>query len=107
MKYCGNCGNELKENADVCLNCGAATDKFKASGRHRTGPSGLQITAKVFMIIGTVVSGIFIIPLAWCLPMTIKYSRRIKRGEDVGVGFKVSTLLFVNTISGILMLAGK
>jgi uncharacterized membrane protein YvbJ len=22
MRYCSNCGNELKEGADVCLNCG-------------------------------------------------------------------------------------
>ena len=22
MKYCSNCGNELKDGADVCLNCG-------------------------------------------------------------------------------------
>ena len=22
MKYCSNCGNELKPEADVCLNCG-------------------------------------------------------------------------------------
>ena len=21
-KFCSNCGNELKENADVCLSCG-------------------------------------------------------------------------------------
>ena len=58
----------------------------------------------VFMIIGTVFMGFSIIPLAWCLPMTIIYNRKIKNGEVVGTGFKVCSLLFVNTIAGILML---
>ena len=26
-KYCGNCGNELNENQDVCLKCGAKVQK--------------------------------------------------------------------------------
>lgn len=29
MKYCSNCGKELKEGADVCLNCGKAINKEK------------------------------------------------------------------------------
>ena len=27
-KYCTNCGKELNENQDVCLNCGIATKKI-------------------------------------------------------------------------------
>lgn len=67
-------------------------------------PSGLSVAAKVFMIISTVVYGLYIIPLAWCLPMTISYSKKIKNGEPVSTGFKVCTLLFVNLIADILML---
>ena len=66
--------------------------------------SPLKIVAKVFMIIGTVVSGLYIIPLAWCLPMTIAYCNMIKRKEPISVGFKVCTLLFVSLICGILLL---
>jgi TM2 domain-containing membrane protein YozV len=29
MKYCSNCGKELKEGADVCLNCGKEINKPK------------------------------------------------------------------------------
>ena len=67
-------------------------------------PSGLSIAAKVLMIISTVVYGFYLIPLAWCLPMTISYSNKIKYGQPVSTGFKVCTLLFVNLIAGILML---
>ena len=69
--------------------------------------SGLATAAKIFMIISTVVMGLYIIPLAWCLPMTITYCNKLKRGEPIGTGFKVCSLLFVNTIAGILMLCDK
>ena len=70
-------------------------------------PSGLSTAAKIFMIISTVVMGLYIIPLAWCLPMTISYFNKIKNRQPVSTGFKVCTLLFVNTIAGILMLCDK
>ena len=41
--------------------------------------------------------------LAWCIPMTIHFARKLKNGESVGTAFKVCTLLFVNIIAGILM----
>ncbi|MDD5979507.1 MAG: TM2 domain-containing protein [bacterium] len=36
MKYCPNCGKELKEGADVCLHCGKA---IKNSGIKQNGKS--------------------------------------------------------------------
>ena len=69
--------------------------------------SGLATAAKVLMIISTVFMGLYIIPLAWCIPMTISYSKKLESGEPISTGFKVCTLLFVNLISGILMLCDK
>lgn len=66
--------------------------------------TGMQTAAKILMIISTVIMGIYIIPLAWCLPMTISYFRKLKNNEPVTTGFKICVLLFVNLISGILML---
>ncbi len=66
--------------------------------------SGLATAAKILMIISTVVMGLYLIPLAWCLPMTISYCNKLKTGQPVSIGFKICTLLFVNTIGGILML---
>lgn len=31
-KFCTNCGKELKDNADICLNCGAKTHANEFSG---------------------------------------------------------------------------
>ena len=69
--------------------------------------SGLATVAKILMIVSTVVTGLYLIPLAWCIPMTISYSNKLKNGLPVSTGFKICTLLFVNTIAGILMLCDK
>jgi uncharacterized membrane protein YvbJ len=102
MKYCSKCGNQLFDEAVICPQCGCATGYQEHTIRKQT--STMQTVAKIFMIIGTVINGFAIIPLAWCVPMTLSYINKIKNGERVGTGFKVCTLLFVNTIAGILML---
>ena len=69
-------------------------------------PSGLSKAAKILMIISTIILACSScgIALAWCLPMTISYSRKIRAGLPVSTGFKVWTLLIVNTLAGIFML---
>ena len=128
--YCVHCGKEINENAVICPNCGVPTDKYYA-GNKKSDNKGLQTAAKVFLIISCIgigllfligfiafmavgmffgagaivcVSFLYLIPLAWCLPMTIHYFKATKNNEKVGTGFKVCTLLFVNLIAGILML---
>ena len=108
MKYCKNCGQELPEEADFFSNCGAQC-YYKVEPTHQPQSnanegSTLKTLALVFMIIATVISGFAIIPLCWCIPMTVYYSKRIKTGEPIDIGFKICTLLFVSTLSGILML---
>lgn len=112
MKYCTHCGNQIEDDAVVCVSCGRMVGdpvNFNQPAAEPAGPSSLAIVAKVFMIIGTVAMALCTcgIGLAWCLPMTISYSKNIKNGTPVSTGFKVCTLLFVNTVSGILMLCDK
>lgn len=59
---------------------------------------------KVFMILGCVSIGWLIIPLAWCIPMTVSVFKKLKSGESISTGLKVCSLLFVNLIAGVLML---
>lgn len=102
MKFCSKCGNQIADEAVICPNCGCATgyQEAPAKGSETT----LQTVAKVFMILGTIANGFALIPLAWCIPMTVSYFRKVKNGEPVSTGFKVCSLLFVNVVSGILML---
>ena len=83
---------------------------------------GIMAFYSLFMILGFVgafgglfyLSGPFYLyaimlcaPLFWCIPMTVVLSRKMKSNQPVGVGFKVCTLIFVNLISGILLLCRK
>ena len=121
MKYCSHCGQALDGNSNVCPVCGK-TNESQASSAPRepkesqasSAPrepkeSGLATAAKILMILGTIVNAIsgFLIPLAWCIPMTISYCRKLKRGEPISTGFKVCSLLFVSLLGGILMLCDK
>ncbi len=48
-----------------------------------------------------------LIPLAWGIPMVIVLSDKIKNEKPISTGFKICTLLFVNTVAGILLLCDK
>ena len=104
MKYCTHCGAQIEDDAVVCVGCGRMVNEQPAA--EPAGPSALSTVALVFMIIGTVAMAISTccIGLAWCLPMTISYNKSRKNGTPVSTGFKVCSLLFVNTVAGILML---
>lgn len=103
MKFCSKCGHEIMEEAVVCPNCGCAVSQDKPK-QQAGGSDGLAIASKIFLIIGCICQGIFLLPLAWCLPITISICGKMKRGEPVGTGLKVCALLFVNLIAGILLL---
>lgn len=100
MKYCSRCGAQADDDVAFCASCGAA---FPAPSKPKTR-SALQTAAAVFMVIGCVTYGWSLLPLAWLIPMTVVYFRRTREGGNVGLGFKICTLLFVNLIAGILML---
>ncbi len=108
MKFCANCGATLVDEAVFCPACGSAVEAGITMQQPVVAPakeSGLSLAAKILMIIGTIITAIstFGVGLAWTLPMTISYCNKIKRGAKIGTGFKVCSLLFVNTIAGILM----
>ena len=106
MKFCTHCGAELVDDAVVCTSCG----RLIASNPVAPKPeSGLSTAAKVLMILGTVIMAFttYGIGLAWCIPMTVSYFKKIKNGLPISTGFKVCSLLFVSMIGGILMLCDK
>ena len=98
-RFCTHCGHKVHEDAVVCVHCGCGIEKVKKS-------KGLEIAIKVFMLIGMIFGALYTfgISLCWCIPMTVYYFNKVKKGEEIGTGFKVCSLLFVNTIAGILML---
>ena len=133
MKYCTKCGNQIADESTFCPVCGAQVaapqaapqvapqqpEQPYAQPQQYYAPqqpayyapvkqeSGLTTAAKILMIVGTVFMGFYLIPLAWCIPMTVIYFRKLKNNEPISTGFKVCCLLFVSLIGGILMLCDK
>lgn len=108
--YCSKCGEKIMDEAVVCPKCGCLVgDRLqKATSQQKNHTkTTLQTTTLAFLIIAVVLQGFFLITLAWTLPMTLSYNRRINENEPIGVGFKVCTLIFVSFIAGILMLCDK
>ena len=102
--YCSKCGAEILDEAVVCPKCGCLTNNHSISELNGSESANLKTIAKVLMIFSCVAMGLFIIPLAWTIPMTVYYSNCIKNNQHVSITFKICTLFFVNTIAGILML---
>ena len=111
--FCSKCGKEVGSDDLFCSKCGASLQpqttqvqsvNVVVGEKKEENNNGLQLVAKIFMILSCVFTGFWIIPLAWTIPMTVVYHNKVKNNEKVGMGFKICTLLFVNTIAGILML---
>lgn len=102
MKFCSKCGKEIADEAVICTGCGCLVEQTVKIGNG--GNDGLAVAAKFFLILGCVASGWLLLPLAWCLPITISICNKMKNNEPVGTGLKVCALLFVNLIGGILLL---
>lgn len=102
MKYCQKCGKEIMDETVICPGCGCKVEGEKQT--KNAGNDGLAIAAKIFLILGCIAQGWLLVPLAWCLPITISICNQMKRGEPVGMGLKICSLLFVNLIGGILLL---
>lgn len=109
MPYCTKCGAEMKEEDAFCPSCGcpkgAGTAVAAAPASKEEGLTAIETVAFVFMILGTVFAAmVFLIPLAWCIPMTIHAKKAMDEKRKIDVGFKVCTLLFVSIVAGILLL---
>ena len=107
MKYCSECGNELLDKAEICPRCGCRVSPPQTAGKSSSSNEDLDLITKIFLILGTITLGAFLIPLAWCIPMTVHAFECINENKPLSTGFKVCTLLFVSMIAGILMLCRK
>ena len=89
-RYCTNCGNELKENADVCLSCGSLTNTkiYKTNNEGK----GLATVSVVFgslgfyplVIIGSIIG--IITSLIGIKNPKNQYKGRSKLGLGLSIG---------------------
>lgn len=64
----------------------------------------LRLIAFILNIVSTVSVGWLLIPLAWMIPMTVISYGIYKGTKKNTTAFGVCTLIFVNLVSGILLL---
>lgn len=67
----------------------------------------LRLIAFILNIVTTVGVGWLLVPLAWMIPMTVISYGIYKGTKKNTVTFGVCTLIFVNVISGVLLLVSK
>ena len=102
MKFCQKCGKEIFDDAVVCPGCGCSVVTEPKQTVH--GNDGLATASKVLLILGCIMQGVFLIPLSWCIPITMSVCGKLKRGEKISTGLKVCSLLFVSFLGGIFLL---
>ena len=66
MKYCSKCGKELKEGADICLNCGKLVNNQQK--KNKNIEKGLSIASLVLGIIS----------ILWTFIMILGYEQAIE-----------------------------
>ena len=67
MKYCSECGNELLDKAEICPRCGCRVSPPQTAGKSSSSNEDLDLITKIFLILGTIALGVFLIPLAWII----------------------------------------
>ena len=64
----------------------------------------MKLAAFILCLLSTIAMGWMLIPLLWCVPMTILVYKAYKGESTLSTGFNICVLLFLNLIAGILLL---
>lgn len=104
MKFCTHCGKEVLDEAELCVGCGCRIKKDVPAVVPQEKDDTMSVVVKIFMIMGCIAQGWLLIPLAWCIPMTVSVFKSLNEGRPIGTGMKVCVLLFVNLIAGVCLL---
>lgn len=103
--FCTHCGTEINDDAFICVKCGCKVDeKTPATQIKAENDDTMSIVIKAFLILGCISQGWLLIPLAWCIPITVKIFNCLKNGTPISTGMKVCTLIFVSLVAGICLL---
>lgn len=114
--FCKNCGTKLEDNINFCPVCGCnqnqnntinqtkVEETSKNDNLYRSDDHTIRMISFIFCLLATIFTGWLILPLAWCIPLTIRCYNWYKYNRYMGIGVKICILLFVSQIGGILAL---
>ena len=64
----------------------------------------LRQIAFIFALIDTILLGFAILPLAWCIPMTVATYNAWKEDRPASIALGVCMLIFCSPVAGVLLL---
>ena len=85
MKYCPRCGAVLDDRDEYCKNCGEQFNKGEFNNNIAIIDT-LNLVSFILMLISTIFLGFAIIPLAWCIPMTVSCYTNYKNHQVSSIG---------------------
>ena len=127
MSYCSNCGSVVGENSNFCSVCGAKITKIEQSSNEvvlssidtqesfyekneitETEPKKF-FWIKLFAILGCLINPFFTygLSLLWNVPLAYVLFKKLKEEDEIGIGFKIVTFLFLSQIAGICLFCNK
>jgi len=91
MKYCTYCGNEIAEDAVVCLKCGCAASAVQtgSSKAKRDSLSTLSLVGFVFS---------FLFPLVGMICSVIAYKNAQNEGDERSLGFAKAGIIICTVV---------
>ena len=106
MRYCTHCGTQIHDEAVICMNCGCSVGQKNVQTPVTAvkADDTMNTVIKIFLILGCISQGWLLLPLAWCIPITVSIFNAIRDRRPISTGLKVCALLLVNTIAGICLL---
>ena len=104
MKYCTYCGSEMFDDAVLCVKCGCKVPETIKTVLEIEKDRTMEIVVKVWLILGCISQGWLLLPLLWCIPITVSVWNSLEKGMKIGTGMKICTLLLVNLIAGVCLL---
>lgn len=107
VRYCVHCGAEMFDEAIICVKCGCNVEENKPVIVQASNDDTMNTVIKVFLILGCIAQGWLLVPLAWCIPITVSIFHAMRDNRPIGTGMKVCTLIFVNLVAGICLLCNE
>ena len=104
MKNCVQCGDEIHEEAVICVKCGRRVETEKPAVIQKQEDDTMNTVIKVFLILGCISQAWLLIPLAWCIPITVSICNAMRDKRPISTGVKICALIFVNLVAGICLL---
>lgn len=91
-KFCENCGAELKENSEVCLECGKYTSKKENDGNSADANNKLALAGFIVSMVSLLINFAGLVGLTGAILSGIGLAQ-VSKGNGKGKGLAIAGLI--------------